>query len=152
MPPKPGRKSVVKFGQSTRKLTRLQMYQKQYYAPKWSILCERKWQEYQSGPEDEGNKKARITYINELCVGFLEGESGEVKKEIDILMERQARGEQFLYEDVGSAKSGTGGGGEEVKSGGESSQVGEAKSGGGGESSVIEKLKAAEGTLTVWDQ
>lgn len=79
------RQGLLNFGKRDRKLSRLQMYQKKYYKPKWKVVVERKWKEYQAqqNEDDETELKARIAFVNELCAKFLEDESEEVKKEID---------------------------------------------------------------------
>lgn len=139
---------MVKLGQSSRKLTRLQMYQRQYYREKWSVLCNKLWKEYLDGPEDVENKKARITYINALCTGFLEKETDEVKREIDVLMARQDKGEKFMQEEV----SGEAGEGAEGEQGGEREKSGNGEGGEeSGQSAFVEKLKAAENALTTWN-
>lgn len=130
---------MLKLGKHSRKLTRLQMYQRQYYRPKWAKLCETRWKEYLEGPEDDGEKKARITFINELCLGFLKNEPDEVQSEIDQLMERQRKGEAFLLDEDGG---GGGGGGD--SGGGEGEN--------GGDEDAVETRKAAEATLTAWDK
>lgn len=128
--PKPGRQGMVKLGQRVRKLSRLQMYQRQYYKPKWAAVCETRWREYLKEPEEEGvKKKARLTFVNELCTQFLEEEEDEVKKEIDLLMERQAKGEKFLSEPAVEGDSGA-----------------------VDETAATEKVKAINETLTMWNE
>lgn len=96
---KRGRSSMLSLGKRDRKLSRLQMYQRHYYQPKWAKQCEKEWREYNQTTEEGPGKKARITFINDLCTGFLNDETDEIKKEIDAYMARQAKGESFVDDD-----------------------------------------------------
>ena len=87
---------MVNLNKRERKLSRVQMYQRQYYRVKWANICEEKWKEYDKTTSEGPEKMTRLNYINFLCGQFLEEESDEVKKEIDVLLERQLSGEEFL--------------------------------------------------------
>lgn len=90
------------------------MYQRRYYEVKWKAICGKKWKEYQAALGEGEEAKARITFTNELCLRYLEAEPDEIQKEIDSLMERQAKGERFLLEDKELAEDEDGEGGEEA--------------------------------------
>lgn len=107
------------------------MYQRRYYEVKWKAICGKKWKEYQAALGEGEEAKARITFTNELCLRYLEAEPDEIQKEIDSLMERQAKGERFLLEDK---------------------ELAEDEDGEGGEEAVDERRKAVATTLTSWNK
>lgn len=79
------------------------MYMKRYYQEKWAPTVSILWKEYVDGPLDEGEKKARITFTMERCAEYLKKEPLEVQREVDRLMELQAKGVDVLME-LGSNK------------------------------------------------
>lgn len=98
---KRGRPSML--SKRDRKLSRLQMYQRHCYELKWAKQCEKEWKEYNQTMEDGPGKKARITFINNLCTHLLNDKMDEVKKEIDMYMARQAKGESFVDDETEEA-------------------------------------------------
>lgn len=137
------RTNMLNLGKRSRKLSILQMYQKKYYRVKWAVKCKASWKAYKASDEDAGHKKKQITFINERCQEYLNEESAMVQKEIDILMQRQAKGEVFLWEDEDLLE------GDDAEKGKEAAQNGDAEA---AREAADEKTERIRFTLETWDQ